>query len=76
MGLSVLPSSKSRLLTSLIGTKNYSARKAGESGLLSQRVASLMVFLALQPEAGVCSRVTAGVDIKNVCLLSDVCTHN
>ena len=31
-----------------------------------------MVFLELQREAGVCSRVTAGVDIKNFCLFSEV----
>ena len=29
-------------------------------------------FLELQLEAGVCSRVTAGVDIKRFCLFSDV----
>ena len=33
---------------------------------------SLMVFLELQQEAGVCSRVTAGEVIKNFCLFSDV----
>ena len=31
-----------------------------------------MVFLELQREAGICSRVTAGVDIKNFRLFSDV----
>ena len=31
-----------------------------------------MVFLELQREAGVCSRVTAGIDIKNFCLFSEV----
>ena len=35
---------------------------------------TLMVFLELQREAGVCSRVTAGVDIKNFCFFSDVRT--
>ena len=33
-----------------------------------------MVFLELQREAGVCSRVTVGVDIKNFSLFSDVRT--
>ena len=35
---------------------------------------SLIVFLELQREAGVSSRVTAGVDIKNFSLFSDVRT--
>ena len=43
-----------------LGTRNCSARNAGESGLIFQRAGSLMVFLELQREAGVCSRVTAG----------------
>ena len=54
--------------------RNCSARSAGESGLIFQRAGSLMVFLELQQEAGVCSRVTAGEDIKNFCLFSDVST--
>ena len=33
-----------------------------------------MVFLELQREAGVCSRVTAGEVIKNFCLFTDVRT--
>ena len=33
-----------------------------------------MVFLELQREAGVCSRVKAGVDIKNFCLFNDIRT--
>ena len=33
-----------------------------------------MVFLELQREAGVCSKVTAGEVIKNFCLFSDVRT--
>ena len=55
-----------------LGTRNCSARSAGESGLIFQRAGSLMVFLELQWEAGICSRVTAGVDIKNFRLFSDV----
>ena len=35
---------------------------------------TLMVFLELQWEAGVCSRVTAGEAIKNFCLFNDVRT--
>ena len=66
--------SKSRLLTCLIGKKESSARNAGESGLISQRAGSLMVFLELQREPGVCSRVTAGVAFKNFCLSSDART--
>ena len=58
----------------LLGTRNCSARNAGVSGLIFQRAGSLMVFLELYREAGVCSRVTAGVDIKNFCVFSDVRT--
>ena len=58
----------------LLGTRNCSACSAGESGLIFQRMGSLMVFLVLQQEAELCSRVTAGVDIKNFCLFSDVRT--
>ena len=36
------------------------------------RVGSLMVFVELQREAEVCYRVTAGEDIKNFGLFSDV----
>ena len=55
-----------------LGTRNCSAGNAGLSGLIFQRARNLMVFLELQREAGICSRVTAGVDIKNFRLLSDV----
>ena len=57
-----------------LGTRNCSARNAGVSGLMVQRAGSLIVFLELQREAGVCSRVSAGVDIKNFCLFSDIRT--
>ena len=33
-----------------------------------------MVFLKLQREVGVCSPVTAGEDIKDFCLFSDITT--
>ena len=55
-------------------TRNCSAGNAAESGLNFQRGGSLLVFLELQREAGVCSRVTAGVDIKNFCLFFEVGT--
>ena len=73
-GHSVVPSSKPRLLTCLIGTRNCSTCNAGESLLISQRVASLMVFLEFRREHGVCSRVMVGVAIKNFCLFIDVRT--
>ena len=57
-----------------LGRKNCSAHSAWESGLIFQRAGSLMVFLELQWEAGVCSRVTAAEIIKNFCLFSDVRT--
>ena len=57
-----------------LGIRDCSACNAGESGLIFQREGSLMVFLEFQREAGVCSRVTAGEDIKNFCLFSDVMT--
>ena len=57
-----------------LGTRNCSARSAGESVLIFQRVGSLMVFLKLHWEAGVCSRVMAEEDIKYFCLFSDVST--
>ena len=47
-------------------TRNCSACSAGESGLIFQRAGSLMVFLELLREAGVCSRVTAGVILKTL----------
>ena len=52
--------------------KNCSACNAGVLGLIFKRALSLMVFLELQREAVICSRVTAGVDIKNFRLFSDV----
>ena len=61
-------------LTCLIVNKELPAGNAGESGFFFQRGGNLMVFLELQREAGVCSRVTAGVDIKNFCLFSEVGT--
>ena len=54
-----------------LGTRNCSARNAGVSGLMVQRAGSLIVFLELQREAGVCSPVTAGEVIKNFCYFRD-----
>ena len=43
----------------------------GNRGLMPERAASLMIFLELRREPGVCSRVMVGVAIKNfVCLLT------
>ena len=58
----------------LLGTKHCSACNAGESGLVSQRGGSFMVFLELREEPGVHSRVTAGVAVNNFCFFSDVGT--
>ena len=67
-GLPVVPSSKSRLnLPVWLGTRNCSARNAVEWGLISQWAGSLMAFLELWQEPGVCSWVTAWVAIKNFC---------
>ena len=57
-----------------LGTRNCSARNAGESGLISQRGGSLMFFLELQWEPGVYSGVKADLAIKNFFLLSDLRT--
>ena len=38
------------------------------------RFECLLVFLEMQREAGVCSRVTAGEGIKNFCLFIDIRT--
>ena len=46
-----------------LGTRNYSARNAGESGFILRRGGSLMSFLVLQQAPGVYSRVTAGIAI-------------
>ena len=54
------------------GTSNNSACSAGESGLISWRGRSLMVFLELQRNPGVYSRVSAGMAIQSSCLFSDV----
>ena len=74
MGLSVLSSSKSWLLICLIGNKEFLCTQCrGIDPHLSASGKS-DGFFELQWEAGVCSRVTARVDIKNFCLFSDVRT--
>ena len=45
-----------------------------QASLIAQQAGSLMVFLELRWEPGVCSRVKAGVAIKNICLFSDIRT--
>ena len=74
MGLSVLPSSKSRLLTCLIGNKELLCTQCrGIRPHLSGSGKS-DGFSRVAREAGVCSRVTTGEVIKNFCLFSDVRT--
>ena len=58
----------------LLGTRNSTARNAGESGLILQRGGSLMSFLELWQAPGVYSRVTAGMAIWNSGLFSEVRT--
>ena len=48
-----------------LGKRNCSGHNAGESGVISQGVESLMGFLELWQEPGVYSRVTAGMSIRN-----------
>ena len=55
-------------------TRNSSAGKAGESGLILQWVGSLMSFLELPQAPGVYSRVTEGMEIWNSGLFSEVRT--
>ena len=58
----------------LLGKRNCSGHNAGESGLISRRGESLMVFLELWQEPGLYSRVTAGMSIRTSSLFSDVRT--
>ena len=55
-------------------TRNSSAQNSGESGLILRRVGSLMSFLELRQAPGVYSRVTAGMDIWNSGLFSEIRT--
>ena len=48
-----------------MGTRNCSACNAGESGLISQRGRSLIVFLELLQEAGLYSQVTERMATQN-----------
>ena len=57
-----------------LGIWNFSARNAGESGLILRRGRSIMSFLELRQAPGVYSRVTAWIDIWNLCLFSEVRT--
>ena len=56
------------------GTRNSSARNAGESDLILRRGGSLMSFLELRQAPGVYSRVTVGMAIWNSGLFSEVRT--
>ena len=55
-----------------LGTWHCSARKAGEAGLISRRVGSLMGFLVLGQEPGLYSRDMAWIAIRNSSLFSEV----
>ena len=55
-----------------LGKRNCSGHNAGESGVISQGVESLMGFLELWQEPGVYSRVTAGMSIRNSSLFIEV----
>ena len=57
-----------------LGKRNCSACNAGESGLISWRLGSLMCFLELPQAPGLYSRVTTGMPILNRSLLSEVRT--
>ena len=57
-----------------LGTRNSSARNAGESGLILRRGGSLMSFLDLRQAPGVYSRVTAEMAIWHSGLFSEVRT--
>ena len=57
-----------------LGTRNSSARNAGESALILRREGSHMSFLELRQAPGVYSRVTAGMSIWNSGLFSEVRT--
>ena len=57
-----------------LGTRNSSARNAGESGLTLRQGGSLMSFLELRQEPGVYSRVTAGMALWNSGLFGEVRT--
>ena len=57
-----------------LGKPNCSGHSAGESGLILRQEESLMGYLLLLQEPGVCSRLTAGMSIRNCSLFSEVKT--
>ena len=65
MGLSLVPSSKSRLLTCLIGNKALLSTQCIAIGPHLSARGSFIVFLELRREPGVHSRVTAGEAFNN-----------
>ena len=73
-GLSGVPSSKSRLLTCLIGDTELLWPQFRGIGLHLRRGGSFMVFLELLQELGVYSWVTAGIILQCPCLFSDIRT--
>ena len=74
MGLSAVSSSKSRLLTCLIGDKALLCTQCRGIGPHLSARGNFMISLDLHREPGVHSRVTAGVAINNFCFFSDVWT--
>ena len=57
-----------------LGTRNSTARNAGESGLILRWEGSLLSFVELRQAPGVYSRVTVGMHIWNSGLFSEVRT--
>ena len=55
-----------------LGIRDISACNAGEMCLIFQRGGCLIPFFELREEPGVYSRVTAGMDIRNSTLFSEV----
>ena len=57
-----------------LGTRDCSARNAGESRFISQRGGCLMGFLELRQKPGLYSRVRTGMAIQNSSMFSEVRT--
>ena len=71
-GISGVSERKSSHFHIWCGKRDNTGSIAGESGLISQRGGSLMVFLEFRREPGVYSRVTAGMSIRNSSLFIEV----
>ena len=74
MGLSGVPSSTLRPLTCLIGNTELLCMQCRGIGPHLSASGKSDCFSRVAAEAGVCSRVTGGGDIKIFCLISDVRT--